>query len=110
MICDGCHQETWGVSILGIMPHTRKEGRPAARLCNNCTDTCPCGCKGWWSDGHITCKHGYVYDLDYHWVDASNYRENANKARPIFDFLKRRWWSYLIVSNSEHAKYTTNAI
>lgn len=109
MKCDSCHEPTYNVSILGIMPWDRAEGREPASMCSNCTDTCPCGSKGFWMNGHLTCKHGFVYKLDYRWV-TGHYREVSEKAEPIFNLIKRTWWSYFIVSNSEHAKSTTNAI
>ncbi len=94
MKCDSCHQEVYGVSILGIMPWDRIKDREPARICMDCHDTCPCGFKGYWYDGLLTCKHGYVYDVDYFW--------DGEIAQQVFNLKKRKWWSYFIISNNKH--------
>jgi hypothetical protein len=91
-----------GFAILGIMHHDRVEGRPVARACLKCMDTCPCGRKGEWWDGLVTCSHGYVYDIDYTW--------EGPRAKLQFLLQKRKWWSYLIISNAKHEKTVNNAI
>lgn len=102
MKCDSCHQEVWGVALYGIMPWDRVEGRETASVCSKCTDQCPCGSEGYWYDGLLTCKHGFSYENDYHW--------EGDKAVIDKKFVKRKWWSYLIISKSKHEKTTTNAI
>jgi hypothetical protein len=92
--CDFCQREVMGFAILGIMPTDRVEGRKSARVCLKCMDSCPCARKGDWCDGKLTCPHGYVFELDYQW--------NEDRVELIFNLLKRKWWSYFVISNVEH--------
>ena len=94
MKCDSCHKEVYGVAIYGIMPWSRVEGRKPANVCDACTDICPCGKKGYWMDGVLTCRHGYVYSNDYHW--------EGDKAVIDQKLEKRRWWSYFIIPYWKH--------
>lgn len=94
MKCDSCHKEVYGVSIYGIMPWDRIDGREPARVCMDCTDACPCGKKGYWYDGMLTCLHGFTYTNDYHW--------EGDKAIIDQKLEKRKWWSYIITTNSRH--------
>lgn len=102
MKCESCHQEVSGVAILGIMPWDRAEGRKPASICDKCMDIVPCGSFCYWNDGMLTCKHGFSYHKDYLW--------DGDKAEVITSLVKRKWWSYLIISKSKHEKTTTNAI
>lgn len=92
--CDFCQQKANGFALLGVLEHDRVEGRKPADACLKCMDTCPCGGKGSWWGGLVTCPHGYVYDIDYKW--------EGDKAVMFFLLEKRKWWSYLIISNSKH--------
>lgn len=96
MICASCHKEVWGVAIYGIMPWDRVEGRKPANVCDECSGHLPCGGKGYWYDGLLICKHGFSYTNDYYW--------EGDKAVIVKKFEKRKWWSYLIISNSKHEK------
>jgi len=84
------------------MPWSRLEGRNPANICDKCSDLCPCGDKGTWWDGKLTCKHGFIYTNDYSW--------DGDKAVIFHKLEGRKWWSYLIISDSLHAKPATNAI
>jgi hypothetical protein len=102
MKCNSCHQEVYLVSIYGIMPWDQVEGREPASICMDCTDRCPCGTKGYWFNDELHCKHGYVYKKDYYW--------DGNNAAVFAKPRGRKWWSYLIISNTKHKDATTNTI
>jgi hypothetical protein len=65
--CDVCHEEAWGFSILGMMPW-EKQLNPHVKACLKCCDTAPCGQKGHWYNGELTCPHGYQYKHDADWI------------------------------------------
>jgi len=96
MICDVCHQNVNGVSILGILAHKQIKGRKPASVCNKCLDVVPCSSQGTWYNGLISCKHGFSYNKDYYW--------NGNTAVIITSFVKRKWWSKLLINFHFHEK------
>lgn len=98
--CDVCGKGSLGFSILGIMPPERIIGRKSISVCMNCMDVCPCGDRGDWWGGLLTCRHGFSYKVDYA-VEPKN--------RLIFIQKKRKWWSFLRISKIQHETLTNES-
>lgn len=65
--CDVCLKQAWGFSLMGLMPW-EKQLKPHIQVCLDCTDMPPCGSKGIWQDGKLTCPHGYIFTKSADWI------------------------------------------
>jgi len=82
-ICDCCKQEKNSFVLLGLTKSERVFNRPPARVCDDCYDTCPCGLKGYWDQGKLTCPHGDTFTVDYVW-EIQTYRTKNNSIKLIY--------------------------
>lgn len=83
--CDICHKPAWGFSLLGAMPW-EKQLDPFVRVCLDCCDMPPCGAKGSWSDGRLTCPHGYIYTKSADWTVT------GEQATLEWKVVSQTWW------------------
>lgn len=65
--CDVCHGFSQGFSIIGLMPW-EKQLSPHVKVCIKCCDTTPCGERGHWYNGELSCSHGYRFKHDVDWI------------------------------------------
>lgn len=94
MICNCCQNKVNAAGLRGACSWDKKTGRTPAWICMTCSEVCPCDTKGYYSDGDLICKHGYIYNVDYYWHDGI--------AKILLNFKKRKWWSFLFISNLKH--------
>lgn len=82
--CDICHKPCMMFALFGLMSW-KKRLNPAVRVCDKCTDTAPCGLKGYWNDGQLTCPHGYKFEVHADWV-------NEEQAILKWRLVDLTWW------------------
>jgi hypothetical protein len=82
--CNICFKPSWGFSIMGAMPW-EKPLNPYVYVCLDCCDTAPCGSKGHYNNGELTCPHGFIYTKSADWI------VNGKQATLKWKIVGRTW-------------------
>ncbi len=94
--CDICFKPAWGFSILGAMPW-EKQLDPYVYVCLDCCDTAPCGLKGQWNNGKLTCPHGFIYTKSADWIITSSASDFLDTLQAVLEWqIVGRTWTRTI--------------